>query len=98
MTVTRLVPRGYGRLPLPARGPFTRGAGVAVCGPSSSSSSGGPRNNRVLVRSGIDNDDLPEEGKPGTESMESLFAQELEKRSLSFDEEEEVRLCCGWKT
>ena len=27
--------------------------------------------------------------KPGTESMESLFAQELEKRSLSFDEEEE---------
>ena len=95
MTVTRLVPRGYGRLPLPARGPFTRGAGVAVCGPSSSSS-GGPRNNRVLVRSGIDNDDLPEEGKPGTESMESLFAQELEKRSLSFDEEEEVRLCCGW--
>ena len=38
----------------------------------------------------MDKDDLPDEGSQGTDSVESMFARELQKRSLSSDSYDEV--------
>ncbi|UPR03542.1 hypothetical protein HOP50_13g68720 [Chloropicon primus] len=43
---------------------------------------------RVVVRSGIDNDDLPDEGNLDEVSMESLFASELKRREIAPGEDE----------
>jgi len=41
-----------------------------------------------VVRSGIDNDDLPDEGNLDEVSMESLFASELKRREIAPGEDE----------
>lgn len=43
-----------------------------------------------VVRRAMDKDDLPDEGSQGTDSVESMFARELQKRSLSSDSYDEV--------